>query len=108
MSPMRFCLRENRVAAFSMRRSLLFHLTFSASCVFSYYNFFITASSVRNKCGALGVIYYVGTKGGDVMVKFYFIFDGFGYPLCEKHSGGLLLGVDTHLSCHACDKLEQE
>jgi hypothetical protein len=42
------------------------------------------------------------------MVKFYFIFDGFGYPLCEKHSGGLLLGVDTHLSCHACDKLGKE
>ena len=42
------------------------------------------------------------------MVKFYFIFDGFGYPLCDEHSGGLLLGVDTHLSCHTCDKLAKE
>ena len=39
------------------------------------------------------------------MVKFYFIFDGLGYPLCDSHSGGLQLGVDTHLSCHVCDKL---
>jgi hypothetical protein len=78
---------------------------FSSAFVFLFDKVFLCFG---NKCPASWVIYYVGTKGGDVMVKFYFIFDGFGYPLCDKHSGGLLLGVETQLSCHACDKLAKE
>lgn len=38
------------------------------------------------------------------MVRFYFIFDGYGFPLCDKHASGLSFSIETELPCDKCEK----